>query len=122
MNIVDFLRTPEMKEILEDAFTLHAATGDTFNVTETYTDGYYNHVTIVDVDDTGKSFAKTVKLSNIGAGCLSTGQLAILVLSILNVLVNEKDIVDEFDLEFYTSLLAQTISNLKNYGAVDVPV
>lgn len=120
MNTEDFLKTPEMKSLLEEAFALLAASGDTFNVSETFTDGYYNHVTIVDQDEDGKSFAKTVKLSNIGSGCLSTGYTALLVLAALNVLINEESIVEDFDVEFYTSLLATAVSNVKNYGLANV--
>ena len=120
MNTETFLKTPEINDFLAESFMLLAATGDTFNVTETVTDGYYNHVTIADQDEDGKSFAKTLKLSNVGAGCVSAGHAALHILSALFVIVNEEQIVDDFDIEHYTVLLADTIKNVKNTGLANV--
>jgi hypothetical protein len=120
MDIETFLKTPEISKVLDEAFMLLAATGDTFNVTETVSDGYYNHVTIVDQDEDGKSFAKTVKLSNMGAGCMSTGYAALHILSTLYVLANEKEILEDFDIEHYAVVLADTISNVRNSGLANV--
>jgi hypothetical protein len=122
MDIKDFLSTPEISTVLEDAFMFLAATGDSFNVTETITDGYYNHVTIVDEDEDGKSFAKTVKLSGVGAGCISSGFAALHILAALNVMLNEKAIIEDVDIEHYAIVLAETISNVKNRGLANVTI
>jgi len=120
MNIETFLKTPEINDMLSESFMLLASTGDTFNVTETVTEGYYSHVTIVDQDEDGKSFAKTLKLSGVGAGCIGVGHAALHILSALFVLANEEQIVDDFDIEHYTVLLADTIKNVKNAGLANV--
>jgi len=120
MNTETFLKTQEINDFLAEAFMLLSASGETFNVTETVTEGYYNHVTIVDQDEDGKSFAKTIKLSNIGAGCVSGGHAALHILSALYVMLNEDKIVEDFDIEFYTVLLADTIKNVRNTGLANV--
>lgn len=120
MDIETFLSTPEIKNLLSEAFMILASTGDTFNVTETMTDGYYNHVTIVDQDEDGKSFAKTLKLSTLGAGCVSTGHAALYVLSTLYLLANEAELLEDFDMETYVNGLAQSIEDVKNRGLVSI--
>lgn len=120
MDINTFLATPEVKATLEDAFTVLAEAGDTFNVSETMTSGYYSHITIVDQDDTGKSFSKTLKLSKLGAGHISTGYAALHILSTLYCLANQDEIVDDFDDAHFYNLLGSVLSGVKNKGFVDV--
>ena len=120
MDINTFLATPEVKATLEDAFTVLAEAGDTFNVSETMTSGYYSHITIVDQDDTGKSFSKTLKLSKLGAGHISTGYAALHILSTLYCLANQDEIVDDFDDAHFYNLLGSVLNGVKNKGFVDV--
>ena len=120
MDIYNFLATPEVKNVLEEAFTVLAEAGDTFNVSETMTNGYYSHVTVVDQDETGKSFSKTLKLSKLGAGHISTGYAALHILSTLYCLVNEHEIVEDFDDAHFINLLGSALNGVKNKGFVDV--
>ena len=120
MDINSFLALPEVKNTLEEAFTVLAETGDTFNVSEVMTNGYYSHVAIVDQDENGKSFSKTLKLSKLGAGHISTGYAALHILSTLYCLANQDEIVDDFDDAHFHSLLGSALSGVKNKGFVDV--
>lgn len=120
MNIYGFLAMPEVKNVLEEAFTVLAEAGDTFNVSETMTNGYYSHVTIVDQDENGKSFSKTLKLSKLGAGHISAGYAALHILSTLYVIANDMEIVEDFDEAHFYTLLGSALNGVKNKGFVDV--
>ena len=120
MDIQTFINSPEIDRLLGEAFELVANTGDSFNVTETFSDGYYNHVTVVDVDEDGKSFAKTLKLSTLGAGCVSTGHAALHVLATLYLIVNEDDLVNDFDVTAYVNALADSLTDVRNKGLAGI--
>jgi hypothetical protein len=120
MDINNFLALPEVANTLEEAFVVLAEAGDTFNVSETMTNGYYSHVTIVDQDETGKSFSKTLKLSKIGAGHISAGYAALHILSTLYCLANQGQIVVDFDDAHYYNLLGSALNGVKNKGFADV--
>lgn len=120
MDIQTFLDSPEITRLLAEAFELVASTGDSFNVTETFSEGYYNHVTIVDVDEDSKSFAKTLKLSTLGAGCVSTGHAALHVLATLYLLTRENELVNDFDITTYVNVLANSLSDVRNKGLAGI--
>lgn len=120
MDIYTFLATPEINNVLEEAFTVLAEAGDTVNVSETMSNGYYSHVTIVDQDEDGKSFSKTLKLSKLGAGHISTGYTALHILSTLYCLVNAQEIIEDFDMEHFVKLLSSDITSVRNKGLASV--
>lgn len=121
MDVNTFLTSPEVKRIIEDSFTIVADSAGTFNVTETMTDGYYSHITIADMDEDGRSFAKTLKLSKIGAGVVMQAMTAVNLLAALYCLSNEEELINEFDSSVYLSALSETVERMiatseKNVG------
>lgn len=115
-DALDFLSAEDIQSILSEAFQIVTESRDSFNLSETFSGGYYNHVTIVDLDEDGKSFSKTLKLSKLGAGHLSVGHAALHVLAALYVLSNKEDLVEDFNEEAYIIALADALKSIRNCG------